>query len=122
MQTAIDKKLYMKEWYKNNKEKAHAIARKYRQSEKAKINPYQLISTFTINSVEQAIELFPIFSLLRSQTDIDSDTSIIYWFFDVNQQPLTMTYNWTTQELSLTFSYRVFRRCQIHGNTYLDEL
>ena len=36
MQTAIDKKLYMKEWYKNNKEKAHAIARKYRQSEKAK--------------------------------------------------------------------------------------
>ncbi len=96
--------------------------RKTRQLKKSKTIPYQVVSTFKINDMQLAQYLFPIFTQMNSCPDIDSDTSIIFWFFDMKDQPLQIEYNWTMQELTVSFNYRVFRRCIIEGIEYLDEL
>ncbi len=96
--------------------------RKTRKSKKSELVPYQLISSFIINDIHLAYQLFPTFSEMNSCPDIDADTSILFWYFDIQDQPLKLEYNWTMQELTVSFTYRIFRRCIINGVQYLDEL
>ncbi len=93
---------------------------KTRQRVKARDNPFQLLTTFDIISMEIAEALFPTLSEIRSEKV--QELAVLFCFFDTTQQPLQITYNWTTQELSVSFYYRLFQKFYRDNQMYLDEL
>ena len=81
---------------------------KTRSIAKAKQNPFQITTSFEIRTTELADALFPTLSLFRSHTLANGAT--LFYFFDLIDEPLKLTYNWTTQELAVSFCYRLFQR------------
>lgn len=81
---------------------------KTRSVAKARNYPFQVTTTFEIASKELAAALFPTLCQMRSH--ILSNNAVLFYFFDTIDQPLKLTYNWTTQELAISFCYRLFQR------------
>ena len=93
---------------------------KTRQRVKARENPFQVLTTFDVISMETADALFPSLSTLRAEKVLN--LAILFCFFDTTRQPLQITYNWTTQELTVSFYYRLFQKFYRGDQMYLDEL